>query len=484
MSRKLELNPVYNMLLKNHLIVAICLFIDAFLIRFAFLISSDNMFGQQPMLNIMTSLHTLTDQALLNNVFYQQLPFFLYSIAGAVWLGSEQILSARFLVAFLSSLSLIPYYYLVKKVFNSKIAFLSGLLLYSYYLHISMSIISMPDTICIGFLFVCLWLLFMDKYLISAIFCLIACGYSYLGWIMVPVLFLSIFMRRERTLGQKLLGGILFLSIACLFPLIWNETIDSQYGQSWLWYKNFHNPDSVYTFLFLTGKSMQQILSNLFLKPGSIIFWFSFIGIIFVPKKKEQYSYIFCITAAILLLSLHVFRKEILLIEQGMLFIWALLIPYLLLGLFFVLKKIRVNHKVYGLMIIILICSVSLIGGFFQRPKLPLTVTQVICWLEDNADTDSLIYLQKQDQGYHSAIVMQCKLPQKNFHFFEGKDLPAVEPMDKKQYLILPASEQTFIDLKQWESIDKLKGYLIFKRKTKCPRLQDGRPRNDGRSLR
>ncbi|MBU1044840.1 MAG: glycosyltransferase family 39 protein [Candidatus Omnitrophica bacterium] len=472
MSRKLELNPIYSILLKNHLIVAICLFIDAFLIRFAFLISSDNIFGQAPMLNIMTSLHVLTDQALLNNVYYQQLPFFLYSIAGAVKLGSEQILSPRFLVALISSLSLIPYYYLVKKVFNSKIALFSGLLLYSYYMHIIVSIISMPDAICIGFLFFCLWMLFIDKYLISAIFCLIACGYSYLGWILVPVLFSSIFLKKHKTLKQNLFNGILFLSIACLLPLIWTQVIENNYGQAWLWYKNFHNPDSVYTFLFLAGRSMQGILSDLFLKPGSIIFCLSFIGVIFAPNKKERYPYIFCITATILILSVHVFRKEILIVDQGILFIWALLIPYLIFGLFFVLRKLRLNHKVYGLIIVSIICSVSLVTGFFQRPKIPQSVTEVSWWLQENADANSLIYLQKQDKGYHSAIVMQSKLPQKNFSFLEDNNLQNIAHMDKKQYLILPVSEVEYMDLEQWESKDKLKEYLIFMKNKEGSRTQ------------
>jgi len=465
MSRKLEFNPVYNMLLKNHLIVAICLFIDAFLIRFAFIISSDNMLGQAPMLNIMTSLHVLTDPALFENVYYQQLPFFLYSMAGAVSLGSEQILCPRFLVAFFASLSLIPYYYLVKKVFNSKIALFSGLLLYSYYMHIIMSIISMPDVISIGFLFLCMWMLFIDRYLLAAISCMVACGYSYIGWILVPILFLFVFFDKQKTLKQKFIGGIFFLSIACLLPLLWNMIIDGHYGNSWLWYNNFHNSDSMYTFLFLAGKSMRQILSNLFLKPESIIFCLSFIGIIITSKKKERYSYIFCIMALILLLSLHVFRTEILVIEQGMLFIWALLIPYLIYGLFFVLKKIRLNNKVYGLTIIIIICSISLITGFFQRPKLPLTVIQASCWLKENADNQALIYLQEQYQGYHIAIVMQSGLPQENFHFFKKNDLLVIVPKDKKQYLIMSVSEKEVVDLDKWQEKAVLNGYLIFQRK-------------------
>lgn len=464
MSRKLKINSIYAVVLNNHSLVAICLFIDAFLIRFYFLLSSDNIYGQEPMLNITTALHILTNPAFFQNVFYLQLPLFLYSIAAAVKLGSEQIISARFLVVVVSSLSLIPYYYLINKVFNRKIALFSGLLLYSYYAHIIMSIVTMPDTIAIGWIFFSLWMVFSERYLLGAVFCLIACGYSYLAWLLVPVLGICIIFAKQKSLRQQLINGGLFLVIAGLFPLIWNFIVSREYGQDWLWYRNLHNPDSLYTSLFLAGKSMRQIIICLFLKPVSLIFCFSLIGIFFSAKKKNEYPYILCVISLIFLLSLNLLRKEILIIDQGLLLVSALLIPYLVQGLFFSLKKIRIKSNAFKLLIIIIISIASLIIGFYQRPKVPFSVKEVSSWLQANVDIDALIYIQPESAGYHSVIVMESGLPQLNFCNLP-QDWTNIAQSDKQQYLVLPVSAQLDIDFKEWKKFEALKGYLIFQRK-------------------
>ncbi|MFH1061651.1 MAG: glycosyltransferase family 39 protein [Candidatus Omnitrophota bacterium] len=463
MNQKPQYNSIYALLLKNHLVVAICLFIDAYLIRFAFLLSSDNFYGPEPMLNITTALHILTKPAFLQNIFYQQLPLFLYSLAGAVKLGSEQIVSARFFIAAASSLSLIPYYYLVKKIFNSKIALLSGVLLYSYYQHIIMSVVTMPEVIAIGFLFLCLWMVFEQKYLLGAVFCLIACGYSYLAWLTAPGIIIYILLKQEKSLKQKLLNSFLFLAISCIFPLFWNFLVDKQYGPGWLWYKNFHEADSLYTFLFLVGKTMRQILAGLFLKPESRIFFLGLIGIFSAVKKRKDLGYLLCVISIVFLLSLNVFRKEILILEQGSLFVAALLIPYLVRGLIAGLKALNLKRKIYALLATVIICLLSLQAGFFQRPEVPVLVKEASFWLQKNASADSLIYIQKQAAGFHSFIAMESGLPQLNFCYLP-KEFADIEPKNKQQYLVLPLSSEMNIDFEKWDKIKTLKGYLIFQR--------------------
>ncbi|MBU1088050.1 MAG: glycosyltransferase family 39 protein [Candidatus Omnitrophica bacterium] len=464
MKQKLEYNLIYAGLLKQDLIIALCLFVDAFLIRFAFLLAADNFYGQEPMLNIITGLHILTNPALSQNVFYQQLPLFLYSLAGAVKLGSEQIISARFLIVVTGSLSVISYYYLIKKIFNRKIGLLSGVLLYSYYQHIIMSVVTMPDIIALGFLFLCLGKVFERKYFSAAVFGLIACGYSYLAWLVIPVIAVSIFLEQPRNSQSKLLNEFLFLGISCLFPLWWNYVVDKQYGQGWLWYKNFHNPDSLYTFLFLAGKSLRQILASLFLQPETMLFCLSFIGMFFSLKKKKQLKYILSIVFLIFLLSLNIFRKEILILDQGLLFVSALLIPYLIQGVFSLLKICGLKHKKYGLLLIISICLLSLIVGFYKIPKVPFSVKEASCWLKENASADSLIYLRNQPEGYHSVITMESGLPQVNFHYLTA-DSPSLETQEKPEYLVLPFAEQVNADQNKWEQLAVLTGYLIYQRK-------------------
>jgi 4-amino-4-deoxy-L-arabinose transferase-like glycosyltransferase len=462
MRKTIPYNRFYSLLLRNSFIVAAGLFIDAFLIRFAFLLISDNFSRQEPMLNIITSLHAITVPGIMENIFYLQPPFFLYSIAGAVKLGCEQVISARFLCLVFGSFSIVTYYFLVKKIFNPKIALFSGILLYCYSMHIIASILTLPDIFAFIFCVLSLLMLRERKYLFSGIFCAIGCGYSYFVWLAIPVLTVLIFMEGKIPFTNKLRNCLSFLPAALIFPLIWNMAISHTYQQGWLWYKNFYNADSLYTFLYNFGLCTRQIFSDVFSGFGPVLSALIVLGIIFLPKKRKDKGCLFFILTIMFMLSLNFFRQEIKIYQTGILLISAMLIPYLVYGLIQVFKTARLKQKEVLFLIIVIIGMYLLYRTFLNNPKAPQPVKQVSQWIKDNVDKDHLVILSPQQKDYHGFIVMETGLPQANFRFYESTD--DLKALDKeKHYFVLPAESIEAMDQGKYKKVIELDQYIIYK---------------------
>ena len=97
------------------------------------------------MMKIIAALHIFNSPGILDNIDHQHLPFYIYSLAGSIGLGREQIIAGRFLSVFLGSLSMMPFYALVKNLFNKQVAWVSGILFCFCIPHFLLSVVTLNN---------------------------------------------------------------------------------------------------------------------------------------------------------------------------------------------------------------------------------------------------------------------------------------------------------------------------------------------------
>ncbi len=241
----------------------ILIFLAAFFIRFAFLAASDNFLGEQPMLKLITSLHVFSSPGFFENIYYQQLPFYLYSLAFSVWLGGEQFIAGRMYSLLIASLTIILFYYFVKMLFGKKNAILSGVLLCCCPEHIIKSVLTLPDINTIFFILLCLYFFVKGKPIITALFVLIAGANDYLPWIFIPIILLSFLPFDKKGKRAGINSMLLFLLISVIFPVLWSALIVKNYGSIGFL---LSSPESYYSwtqFVFCFMYNVRELLALL-----------------------------------------------------------------------------------------------------------------------------------------------------------------------------------------------------------------------------
>ena len=432
-------SDVFYRLFKNkdmYLPALLCL--GAFLTRFGFLALSDNFKGPQPMLNIITSLHIFKYPGIIQNIYYQQLPAFLYSLFAAIKIGGDQIISGRLLSVFWGSMSIAPYYYLVSKIFTKRIAVLSALLLCFYPVHVINSVITTPDIMGLFLLLSAMYCLQEQRNILAGVFVFLATACTYVSWLFVLILPIFIISIKNKSLRKRLKDAVWFFLIAGLFSLFWIIITNNVYKEHNLFYNNFFNAKSFYEYLFSFMSTVSMITRKLFFFPLPVLFLLGLAGIYQSAKTRKYYEFFFLIGALVLTLSLGIFREEIALIEQGMLVLSALLIPFMVLGLDFILHVFGLSRKIFSMMAITLISVSLLFLSMYERPYLPKKIRNLSSWIKYNVqDRNVKIYISEDKSLYFSSIIMLSGLPQGNFNYFEKDSIKLSEiSRNKGSYLI------------------------------------------------
>lgn len=196
----------------------------SFIIRIVFFLLTDDIFGD-PADKIVEALRWIQSPELITHGYW--LPLHNYLIACVILIFKNPSVSPRILSITAGTLTIIPYYLLVKRLFSKKTAFYSGIFLSLLYYHILYSTQTMNDTIFI--LFSVLSLLFFfriydnrSKENIPSLAPLI-CGISLLlagmtrveGWILIPVMFFALSIKKEYR------EAFIIAGISSIFPLAW-----------------------------------------------------------------------------------------------------------------------------------------------------------------------------------------------------------------------------------------------------------------------
>jgi len=441
-------NNLFSELFKHESLYApVLLCLGAFLVRFGFLALSDNLRGPQPMLNIITSLHIFNDPGFMSNIFYLQLPAFLYSLSAAIKIGGEQLLSGRLLSVFWGSLSVVPFYYLLKEIFDKRIAVFSSLIICFHPGHIIKSSITMPDVMGLVFILSALYCLQKKKVNLSATFVCLGTACTYVSWLFVVIIPVFIIVDQTRSIKQRMKDATAFLIIACAFLLFWILITNNLYKEHNIFYKNFFETGSFSEYIFISMQTVSMITRELFLYPAPFLFLLSLAGIYQSVRIRKYYYFSFLIGALILTLSLGLFRHEINLIEQGELIISILLIPYIVLGLDYILSVFGRRKSRYAAISVILVCFNLLFLSLEARSFLPKEVKQLSFWLKENIhDSKTKVYINSDSDQFFSSIMMLSGLPQGNFHYYGKEEIDFSDlAWNERDFLIHPGEEDEAI---------------------------------------
>ncbi|MBI4846209.1 MAG: glycosyltransferase family 39 protein [Candidatus Omnitrophica bacterium] len=479
---------------KNNWDLLSVLFFAAFFIRLAFLAACDNLQGAGPMLNIITALHVFKSPSLLENIYYGLLPLYLYSLALAVNLGTEQILSAQFLSLFFGSFSAVPFYLLIRRFSDKKIAFYAAMFFCCYPAHINASILSMPEAVTLCLLLWATYYILNYSASLAALFLALACGFSYLAWLFIPI-FITIYLscsqkaeykwpsgrirttgernlmarrtsfERHHTIALRIEEAILIFFICTIFPLIWVKLVAAKYNGCGIFYKNFYEARSFLEFIFAFTDTVRMLMSKLFNAPLPLFFVFGLAGLYQSARLKKFYPFIFIVGMLVLLSSINIFREDIFLLDGIILIAGVFYIPFIIEGIMFIMKTLFLKINFFSKTLILLSVLLLLGIGMYDRPYLPKRVKVLSSWIKDNIGTQDIIFINKDSNGYYTSVIMLSGLPQGNFFAREKEQSLEIKRLDstRSYFVILDRREKEINFTESWEKVYSQDAYAIYR---------------------
>jgi len=428
-------NNFFRSIIEESFYVPAILFLAVFLVRFGFLVLSDNFKGPQPMLNIATSLHIFNFPSILENVFYQPLPLFLYSLFCAVKIAGDQIVSGRLLSVFLGAVSVIPFYYLSKRLFNKKIALFSSMLFCFYPEHIVNSVITMPDVLGLVFLMGALYYVEDQRIVLSAVLLGFGTACAYICWFFVPIMPVYIILTGKGDKRLKLKNVFSFLFIAVLFPFFWIILINNKYGAFNLFYNNFFESQSLLRYCFDYMQNVSALVNRLFMSMP-LLFLLSLAGMYQSAKARRHYHWGFLIGSLLLAASSGLFREEIPVLKEGVFIISILFLPFAVLGVDFILSVVKLKSNWCAVLAVVLICVNFLFVGVNNCPYLPRSVKKFCLLIPEKMKSKDTAFYISYNNPYYSSIMMLSGIPQGNFHYY-GNEFSNLEMrQSQKTYFI------------------------------------------------
>lgn len=407
--------------------ILIVLFILALTIRIAVFIQNGN-HAADGMYRTILTMNWLKDPYFITSGLWP--PLDLYLMAMTTYIFNDPIVSTRLVSLILGTIIIFPYYYLVKLLFDKKIATISTLVLAFTSIYIQYSTYSMSEVPLTFFLVVSLYFFFRFKkgekkltdLILSAIFIDLASMTRYEAWLFIPLL--TIFILDIKNIKDISLKNILkndiryifiFLIISSIFPIFWmignyNSYGDPLYGQTWSdkWIKinTVLNPDS-------------QWLNPPFYKkltawPGSILYVlnivsiFAGIGLLISLWRRKNLEFL-----SIFLILMGIFTYKLInvtMMPQPRHIIMPILflIPYFMTGLDIVLdivygymvsiiKPINKNWRRHVTMIVI--CIFIVLSSYTAIAKNPYVtpdyVMNVSEWIKINVKSNETILLDE-----------------------------------------------------------------------------------------
>ncbi len=160
------------------------------------------------------------------------MPIYLVGIGMGIW--NNPLITPRFVNLIIGSLTIFPFFLLVKLLFDKRTAIYSALFFSFFTLHVRSSVIASSEAPFIFFLLFSLFFLFKFKssgkiagLICSALFLNLACMTRYNGWMYIPLLCLLLPKDLEDLKNTFLLKGktkyhiLIFAGISLVFPVSW-----------------------------------------------------------------------------------------------------------------------------------------------------------------------------------------------------------------------------------------------------------------------
>lgn len=323
----------------------------------------------------------------------------------------------RFFSALFSTLTLIPIYFLAKKIASQKAALISSIL-YSFtvtsiqtsHYGVTESLITFIGVLICLFSITILKKLNLTNTLILGITSGIgiAAKTSSILFLVMPSLSFLIILSQNKLKLKKFTGYFLFFSVICflIFTLFspftfinWNKFIESMNYESGVATGSL---PVVYTLQFNHTVSYLFQLKNLFWQVG-IAAIFCIIGFIFVLYKtvKTRDKNLLIFISFPLLYFLYVGAWHTKFIRY-----MVPIIPYLIISAGILLAEIRLKYRIFGktLITIIILSSVFWSFAFFSIYTRPQTRISASKWVYSNIPSGNKILTEQWDDGLPVSI--------------------------------------------------------------------------------
>jgi len=233
--KTIEFNPSYN----RH-ITLVGLLVLCFLVRFAAFLGSKN-FAYDAVSRTAMAEEWSKDPFFIfsrqqnASPQYSPLPIYLYGL-GLKLVYNPQIVP-RLISLFWGTLSLIPFYFLMEILYDSRNAQIASLFFCIYTLSIKSAVVASSESVFCFFLLMAIWQLYAYKsqpkkisLLLVIVFVNLAAMSRYNGWLYLPLLSL-LFPENLGKISRSEIGGIVVLIGGFLiFPLIWMISCWRVYG--------------------------------------------------------------------------------------------------------------------------------------------------------------------------------------------------------------------------------------------------------------
>ncbi len=385
--------------------------LSAFFIRLGLLVFSDNFLNAEPMEYLIAALEVLSNSGPVGIVNLQQLPLHSYSIAVAVALGSDQLLSARFLSLVFGTLTCFPFYLLVRRLFNKKTAIVALVMFAFWPAHVLVSVLTLPDAVVL-FLIICAMYFLAQQRPLPALGALsAAAGFSFLAWMLIlPAAVYALVIPGKWV--KRLVNGVLVLG-SLMFPLLWGMILENYYqpaGGIFSLNGFFVAHPAVFLSMFI-----QKVIASFQVAVDGGGKWLAlpaFAGVALAVRSPRRQQAVYWILTILIVAGLGLFRCELRVTSQAELLAGVMIIPFVIEGL----RRILRSSPAFNL-IILSVCVIMAFRIVQHRPVLPAEVREVAEWLNQNLEIETRVLVRKDSNGYYSAIAMLSGLPPGNFIF-------------------------------------------------------------------
>jgi len=344
-----------------------------------------------------------------------------YSLAAILYFWRDPLFAPRFLNVIFGILIIIPFYFLVKMLFNERVAFYSNLILALYPLHTLQSGNTTSDIVYQFFFFSSLYYFFKFKQhksslgtlVLSAILFNIAALLRFESWTFIPLL--SILLYKD---GKKY--SVLFLLLSLLLPSLWLYLCYHYTGDAFYSFTSSAKP--AHAEILLRGVPYSKdifgwikVLSN---NLGFTIVIFGLCGIIYAFFKKKSFQLALLFLLLFSLLTLNILLSRMWHNERYSIILGILILPYSMLFIERMAYFLRLKPVIVFLPFIIL--SLSEFKKISSSPRiympniaitLPSEIKDIAVWLKKNvAPTDRIVLTSDPYDLFIPDIVIRSRI--------------------------------------------------------------------------
>lgn len=325
------------------------------------------------------------------------MPIYLIGMGMRIW--NDPLITPRLISLIFGSFTAVPFFLLIKLLFDKRTAVYSTLLFAVFTLHVQCSVVASSEAPFVFFMLFCLYCLFRFKetekmkYLFySALFLNAAAMTRYTGWIYIPLLCLlvpkniddlkqAVFLR-SKTAGRLFLFGLL----SSAFPIFWMIGNYSTFGDPLypIHITTHYTLNLIkYTFINIDPfmKAMGYRLYYLAYWPGMIflsmtpvIALFAFYGMAYSIYRRHHLSLIMLFAGIYLFFLYKIMTKTFILLPRFTLDSTIFILPFAIVGIMKFLSYFDRNWKrlLTGFISVSVIASVSAILWLSETDASPL----------------------------------------------------------------------------------------------------------------